>query len=187
MFATNVLNVKTLHLRSFITASFANLRTTIAAALRAASDKLSPQGPSEVRMLLQEIDELERDEESARAQLMQLRVAYQSIKRRMGYMVSSFIAEEVIEKLERDPSLIPAFRRVVAEELISSALKGCFRLKNNGKMLAMIFEPPRPGQPCAAQAAIFECDERPERLRIKIAPAATTPKQTQLTYPDGAR
>lgn len=85
---------------------------------------------------------MEKDEESARAQLMQLRVHQESVEHRTGFMVSAFVPAGVIKRLNAgSPQQRLNFQMRVSKVLVEHALKGLFRVTAKGTMHAMVFEP----------------------------------------------
>ena len=96
-----------------------------------------------VRALFEKrFEALEKDEQSARAQLCRLRVQQETILDRTGFMVSAFIPERVLKQIRE--GTVPeqdAFRNRVLNALLNHALSGLFRVNKLGNLTAMIFEP----------------------------------------------
>lgn len=110
------------------------------------------------------------DEQTARAMLMQLRVHQESIRHRTGYMVSAFIPQGVVEKLNSFTAGNRAkFVSVVAESLVNNALSGILRRNSaTNKLTALIFEPiTSMGQNVKLVGGIFETDQRPEYIPME--------------------
>lgn len=108
---------------------------------------------------LREINFLRDAEQSARAQLAQLRVAQETVQDRTGFMVSAFIPQGVITQLNRrGESAKRAFCTRVVAILTEHALKGIYRVSAKGKMVAMVFEPLGPNSDKRAISPIFETD-----------------------------
>lgn len=84
----------------------------------------------------------QKDEQSARAQLCQLRVHQESVRGRTGFMVSAFVPTDVLTRLQKGtPQQRNNFQARVSKVLVEHALKGLFRVTSKGTMTAMIFEP----------------------------------------------
>lgn len=138
-------------------------RTTIVAAVSAVVDTLFFRrslrrrlAKAKARIAELETD-LERDEESARAQLLQLRVHQESVGNRTGFMVSAFIPQGVITRLSAGTDTQrAAFHHNVAKVLVEYALKGVFRVSKQGNMVAMVFEPLGPKSNKRIVSPIFE-------------------------------
>jgi len=102
----------------------------------------------------------ERDEARARAQLMQLRVHQESVRGRTGFMVSAFVPDSVLATLRRSPRRAhEAFRDRIAKVLVERALEGLFRVSSQGRMVAMIFEPLGATSDKRIVSPVFETDE----------------------------
>lgn len=112
---------------------------------------------ADLRLAVDSLKVWQKDEASARAQLMQLRVHGESIRGRTGFMVSAFVPNDVLDRLVKSTDAQKAaFRDRVAAELVSLALRGLFRVTQKGTMHAMIFEPLGPESNKRIASAIFE-------------------------------
>jgi hypothetical protein len=131
------------------------------------------------KLLLARIVELEqrlkaKDEEvqNLRAHLMELRVSNESPKTgAIGWMVSAFVPETAIKALRRKPERIPDLVQLVAEALVSSAIRQILRIGAEGKIQALIFEPvTSPDQKVIRTRPWFETDTvRAEKLTYEQA------------------
>lgn len=73
---------------------------------------------------------------------MELRVSNESPKQgAIGWMVSAFVPDTAVKKLQGNAQLIPEYVRLVAEALVSSAVRQILRIDSGGKIQAIIFEP----------------------------------------------
>lgn len=92
--------------------------------------------------MAEKVKALNTSEESARAQLMQLRVHQESVEHRTGFMVSAFVPTGVIKRLTAGTAQQRLnFQMRVSKLLVEYALKGLYRVSTKGTMTAMIFEP----------------------------------------------
>lgn len=140
-----------------------SFRTRIAAAVSAVVDTLFFRRKlkfqlAQANAIIADLEaDLQRDEESARAQLLQLRVHQESVGNRTGFMVSAFIPQGVIARLSAGTDTQrAAFHHNVAKVLVEYALKGIFRVSKQGNMVAMVFEPLGPGSNKRIASPIFE-------------------------------
>ena len=84
----------------------------------------------------------EKDEMSARAQLLALRVNPESVRGRTGFMISAFVPSDALTRLQKSPDAAKiAFRDRIVSVLVEHALKGLFRVTSHGTMHDIIFEP----------------------------------------------
>lgn len=83
-----------------------------------------------------------KDEESARAQLCQLRVVPETFQGRTGFAVSAFVPTDVLIRLNAaSPQARNNFQMRVTKVLVDHALRGLYRVTARGTMVAMVFEP----------------------------------------------
>lgn len=124
--------------------TFAAFRTRMCGVIAAviAMPSSRQKSKEKIRNLEQQLDEawkritaMERDEESARCQLCQLRVVPESVRDRTGFMVSAFVPDAALKRLRSSPTFsIHAFRDRVLRQLLDRALHGLFRVTKNGNM-----------------------------------------------------
>lgn len=148
-------------MKLFSTAIFS--RTTIVAAVSAVADTLFFRRKLRVQLaqanaIIHDLEnDIQRDEESARAQLLQLRVHQESVGARTGFMVSAFIPTGVLERLNSGTAVARlVFRDRIAAILVEHALKGLFRVSKSGTMVAMVFEKLGPGSSKQIASPVFE-------------------------------
>ena len=122
-----------------------------------------------VSAMKDQFEQLRLDENSARAQLMQLRVYGKEIDggRDTGFGVTAFIPHEVLQGIRDSQNRGGriAFTRRVADVLVYRALKGLWDMSGkNNKVTALVFEPV--GRNSAQVSTWLEGGRRP----IHIAP-----------------
>lgn len=94
------------------------------------------------RKLEAESKRLKLEIQNLRAHLMELRVSNESPKEgAIGWMVSAFVPESAVSYLRAHPESVAEYTRLVAEALVSNAVKKVLRLSKCGKIQALIFEP----------------------------------------------
>lgn len=123
--------------------------------------------------LTRENERLEIRAREAYAQLCQLRSIAGNINGRIGYMVGTFIPEQTVEKLKRNPQLADEFKRTVLDTVMQSVLGGLLYRKENGKCVAMIFLPHGEKFDKRTALQVFDCEgkhtlEIPQKLRDEI-------------------
>lgn len=127
--------------------SFSKLRHKIAAPIVSELDARTLRAEARAEKAEARAEKAETDAAMAlseaaicRAQLMQLRVTQHNEGGRIGWMVSAFIAQEVLEQLNRDN--VEPFIKHVARSLVRQAVQGIFRvLPHSGKVFGLVFGP----------------------------------------------
>jgi hypothetical protein len=133
-------------------------------------------------LLLRQIDDLKHEAQYYRAQLCQLRIQHAEEKKRMGWMVSAFIPEEVIDNIKASGNKNEFVLRV-AGVLVDSALKGIFRLNRTGKRVqALVFEPLSLNSRKSLVSVWRDGDTRPDLLYSQQL-LSTQLKKVSLTTP----
>jgi hypothetical protein len=132
-------------------------------------------------LLLRQIADLKREAQYYRAQLCQLRIQHAEEHKRMGWMVSAFIPEEVIDSIKASGNKNEFVLRV-AGVLVDSALRGIFRLNRTGKKVqALVFEPLSLDSQKALVSVWRDGDQRPDVLYSQSIPPAQLKKVTLAT------
>lgn len=127
--------------------------------------------------LARENERLKFEAQESRAQLCQLRIdggAYgDQLRKRIGYMIGTFIPEGALEKLRAHPDRVPEFKRHILEAMVDSAINKMLYVNEQGKQVAMLFLPA--GQKGAGRAnlPVFESNKAfqitvPEQLQREI-------------------
>lgn len=124
--------------------------------------------------LARENERLKIEAQQARAQLLQLRVDPGSYNKRVGYMIGTFVPEEVVQKLQANPDKAAEFKSIIVDAMMESVLKGfLFRKPENQRCVAMVFLPRGEKFTRSTVLPVFECDGKyefkvPEKLRQEI-------------------
>lgn len=112
--------------------------------------------------------------QEARAQLCQLRVDPGSYAHRLGYMIGTFVPEEVVKKLQANPERASEFKHAVVDTMMESMLRGfLFRKPENQRCVAMVFLPRGEKFTRSTVLPVFEYDGKyeinvPDKLREEI-------------------
>ena len=88
-----------------------------------------------------------------RAQVMQLRVAQSSNIKRAGWEVMCFIPEVCLTRM-RDSEATTKLATTMATELVLLALAGINRVRDNGTVCALVFEPLNMNEPARAPSFV---------------------------------
>lgn len=124
--------------------------------------------------LAKENERLRMEAQQARAQLCQLRVDPGNYHGRVGYMIGTFVPEEVVHKLQANPERASEFKHAVVDTMMESVLRGfLFRKPENNKCVALVFLPRGEKFTRSTVLPMFECDGKhdfkvPEELREEI-------------------
>lgn len=124
--------------------------------------------------LAKENERLKLEAQQARAQLCQLRVDPGSYHGRIGYMVGTFVPEEVVKKLRDNPQHASDFKHLVVDKMMESVLRGfLFRKLENNKCVALVFLPRGEKFTRSTVLPVFECEGKhemhvPKELRDEI-------------------
>lgn len=108
-------------------------------------------------------ERLKIEAQQARAQLLQLRVDPGSYNGRVGYMIGTFVPEEVVKKLQANPDKAREFKSIIVDAMMESVLKGfLFRKPENQKCVAMVFIPRDEKFTRGTVLPVFECNGKHE-------------------------
>lgn len=128
--------------------------------------------------LIRDNERLTIEAQDARQQLCQLRIdggAYgEGVHRRIGYMVGTFIPEGVLDKLRKNPDLVPEFQKHIVDVMVTSAIRAMLFVNEKGKQVAMVFVPYNNGDiRKRANLPVFESAQGfkmivPEKLQDEI-------------------
>lgn len=99
---------------------------------------------------------LKSNPDQMRAMLCQMRVFAQSDGGRAGYMVGTFLPDEVLDALKTRPNLAHEFCEMVWTPTLEYALKGIFHINSRGNVSAIIFT--KLGSRGGAAGAVFDVD-----------------------------
>lgn len=88
-------------------------------------------------------------------------------------MVGTFIPEQAVEKLKRNPAQAEEFKRTVLDAMMQSVLSGLLYRKENGKCVALVFLPHGEKFDKRTALPVFDCDGKhnfniPQKLRDEI-------------------
>lgn len=137
--------------------------------------KLQRRKALEARVLAAEMiaEHALKQAECYRAQLLQLRV-YQDTapkSRRVGWMVSAFIPNEVVEQLKSMPiEKFNFYVTTVAKVLVDKAVRGILHVTRKGKLTAVLFEPAHNDPRKRITSEVYETDEQ----RIEVTQGGQT-------------
>lgn len=124
--------------------------------------------------LAKENERLKLEAQQSRAQLLQLRIDPGSYHGRIGYMIGTFVPEEVVKKLQANPDKASEFKHAVVDTMMESVLRGfLFRKPENQKCVAMVFLPRGEKFTRSTVLPVFECNGKysmdvPDKLREEI-------------------
>lgn len=137
-----------------------------------------------VEAMLHQFEELRRDENSARALLMQLRVyQMQNEEGRSGFAVTAFVPNDVLAHAKKFPQYKNTLVRTVAIVLVRRALDGLWNMGHENKVTALVFEPIGDSAQCSTwgdgprpiHIASMVDDDKAKLARKAIADARSIP------------
>lgn len=131
---------------------------------------------------IEEIHKLRAENEYLQSLVMKLRVENSDpeSKGRIGWQVSSFIPQEVIENVRKNPVDFDAFVKHVATVLVDGAMRGIFKLNHKG-FTALVWEPLSMDSSQRVLTGWYEGDKKPTMV---FDPQEGTRPLPQLTEPD---
>lgn len=131
---------------------------------------------------IEEIHKIRAENEFLQSLVMKLRVENSDpeSKGRIGWQVSSFIPQLVIEKVRNSPRDFDNLVNHVAKVLVDGALRGIFRISHKG-FTALVWEPLSLDSSQRVLTGWYEGDKKPTMV---FDPRESTQPLPQLTEPD---
>lgn len=137
---------------------------------------------------IEEIHKLRAENEFLQSLVMKLRVENSDpeSKGRIGWQVSSFIPQAVIEKIRNDPADFDNLVNHVAKVLVDGALRGIFRINHKG-FTALVWEPLSMDSSHRVLTGWYEGSKRPDmifdsRESTRSLPQLSEPDLTKLLF-----